>query len=108
MASQKRVAIVTGAAEGIGRAISARLAQDGMDLGLFDLPRAQGRLEELAETLKTEHGAKVVVVLGDVAAEADVRRLVESVVGELGSLYAVRTVFRGCFGVVVVRLRREV
>ena len=61
MASQKRVAIVTGAAEGIGRAVAARLAQDGMDLGLFDLPRAQGRLEELAETLKTEHGARVVV-----------------------------------------------
>lgn len=85
----RRVAIVTGAAEGIGRAISQRLAKDGFDLGLFDLPRAKDRLDELAESLRKEHGATVVNVLGDVSAEEDVNRLVETVVQELGSLYAV-------------------
>ena len=89
MASQKRVAIITGAAEGIGRGIATRLAKDGFDLGLFDLPRSQVRLEELAETLKNDHGAKVVLVYGDVSKEEDVQRLVDTVVGELGSLYAV-------------------
>ena len=89
MSSPKRVAIITGAAAGIGRAIASRLAQDGFDLGLFDLPSSQQRLEELAEGLKTAHGARVVLVYGDVVKEADVEGLVETVVKELGSLYAV-------------------
>ena len=87
--SSRRVAIITGAAEGIGRAIAQRLARDGFDLGLFDLPRAKNRLEGLAEELKKEHGRRVVCVLGDVSQEEDVKRLVEEVVQELGSLYAV-------------------
>ena len=86
----KRVAIITGAAAGIGRAIATRLAADGLDLGLFDLPRCQEKLEELAEGLGTAHGARVVLVYGDVSQEADVERLVQTVVAELGSLYAVR------------------
>ena len=92
MASQKRVAIVTGAAEGIGRAVAMRLAKDGLDLGLFDLPSAKGALEELAESVKAAHGTRTVLVFGDVSQEADVERLVTTVVGELGSLYAVRAV----------------
>ncbi|KAI0738812.1 acetoin reductase family protein [Daedaleopsis nitida] len=87
--TQRRVAIVTGAAEGIGRGIATRLAKDGFDLGLFDLPRAKERLEGLAGELKTATpGVRVVCVYGDVSKEEDVRGLVESVVQELGGLYA--------------------
>ncbi|KAM5541268.1 hypothetical protein V8D89_005197 [Ganoderma adspersum] len=84
----KRVAIITGAAEGIGRGIALRLAQDGFDLGLFDLPRAKDRLQDLADTVKKEHGTRVVTVYGDVSKEDDVKGLVETVVQELGGLYA--------------------
>ena len=89
----KRVAIITGAAEGIGRGIALRLAQDGFALGLFDLPRANGRLESLADTVKKEHGTRVVTVYGDVSKEEDVKGLVETVVQEFGGLYAVRLRF---------------
>lgn len=85
----RRVAIITGAAEGIGRGIAQRLAKDGLDLGLFDLSRAKDRLEELAEGLRKEHGARIVTVYGDVSKEDDVKGLVDTVVGELGNLYAV-------------------
>ena len=88
--SGKRVAIITGAAEGIGRAIALRLARDGFDLGLFDLPRAKDRLDELAEAVKNEHQTRVVTVIGDVSNEEDVKQLVETTVQELGELYAVR------------------
>ena len=84
-----RVAVITGAAEGIGRGIASRLAKDGFDLGLFDLPRAEDRLEDLVNTLKKEHGTRVVTVYGDVSKEEDVKGLVETVVQELGGLYAV-------------------
>ena len=87
--TQKRVAIVTGAAEGIGRAIATRLATDGFNLGLFDLPRAQGRLEELSQAVGEKHGARTTLVLGDVSKEEDVKGLVTTVVSELGGLYAV-------------------
>ncbi|KAI8986305.1 acetoin reductase family protein [Trametes punicea] len=87
-ASSRRVAIVTGAAEGIGRGIAQRLAKDGFDLGLFDLPRTQERLEGLAQDIKNEFGARVVTVYGDVSKEEDVKRLVETIVEKLGSLYA--------------------
>ena len=85
----RRVAIITGAAEGIGRGIALRLAKDGYDLGLFDLPNAQGKLDQLAEEIRNAHGVRVVNVLGSVAEEGDVKRLVDTVVQELGSLYAV-------------------
>ena len=94
----KRVAVITGAAEGIGRGIALRLAQDGFDLGLFDLPRAKDRLEDLVNTLKKEHGTRVVAVYGDVSKEEDVKGLVETVVQELGGLYAVRLRFSFAFG----------
>lgn len=87
--NSRRVAIITGAAEGIGRGIALRLAKDGFDLGLFDLPRTQGKLDELAATIEKEYGVRVVKVTGSVAEEDDVKRLVDTVVQELGSLYAV-------------------
>ncbi|KAI9058871.1 acetoin reductase family protein [Trametes sanguinea] len=86
--SSRRVAIITGAAEGIGRGIAQRLAKDGLDLGLFDLPRSQQKMEELAEEIRKEYGVRVVNVYGDVSKEEDVKRLVDTVVQELGSLYA--------------------
>ena len=86
----KRVAIITGAAEGIGRAIARRLARDGFDLGLFDLPKCRDLLEKLATSIRTDFEAKAVTVYGDVSVEGDVKGLIDTVVGELGDMYAVR------------------
>ncbi|RPD65537.1 acetoin reductase family protein [Lentinus tigrinus ALCF2SS1-7] len=86
--STKRVAIVTGAAQGIGRGIAQRLAKDGLDLGLFDLPQSRELLEELANDIRTQFGSKVVTVYGSASEESDVKGLVDTVVQELGGLYA--------------------
>lgn len=82
--SPRRVAIITGAAEGIGHGIALRLAKDGFDLGLFDLPRAQEKLEHLAESVRGHFGVRVANVYGDVSREEDVEGLVEAAVRELG------------------------
>ena len=91
--SIRRVAVIAGAAQGIGRAIAERLAKDGLDLGLFDLPQSKELMEELANSLRSEFGTKVVTVYGNVAVESDVQALVDTVVQELGELYAVRVIF---------------
>ena len=89
----RRIAIITGAAEGIGRSVATRLARDGFDLGLFDLPRESEKLGVLAALLRQEYGVRVLCVEGDVSREADVQRLVDTVVSELGDVYAVRFTF---------------
>ncbi|OBZ71549.1 3-oxoacyl-[acyl-carrier-protein] reductase FabG [Grifola frondosa] len=87
----KGTAIVTGAAEGIGRAIAIRLAEDGYDIGLFDLPRSEQKLQAVAEHIQKETGRRTVNVLGDVSVEDDVKALVENVVRDLGGLDVVST-----------------
>jgi len=79
------VAIVTGAAQGIGKGIALRLADDGFDVAINDLPRSKAKLELLSQEI-TAKGRKVFIVLGDVSVEADVEALVSTAVEKLGQL----------------------
>ena len=76
-----RVAIVTGAAKGMGRAISLRLAGEGADLVLA--ARETPPLEEVAATARAL-GRTARVVPTDVCDEASVRAMVEATVGGFG------------------------
>ncbi|KAI0713498.1 NAD(P)-binding protein [Earliella scabrosa] len=80
-----RVAIVTGAAKGIGEAIALRLADDGLDIALFDLPQERAGLDAVASALKGK-GRRALVLVGDVTVEDDVAAMVDSTVAELGGL----------------------
>ncbi|MEG3613834.1 3-oxoacyl-ACP reductase FabG [Isoptericola haloaureus] len=77
-----RVAIVTGAARGIGAATAARLAADGHAVALLDL-----REEAAAETAAAlaADGHRAIGVGADVADEQSVTDAVERVVAELGA-----------------------
>ena len=86
MANAKGVAIVTGCAQGIGRAIAMRLASDGYDLALFDIPVQNSKLEELQSVIPTRYGVKVISVMGSVSVEKDVEALVKETVDKLGGL----------------------
>jgi len=80
---QNRVALVTGAAAGIGAATARRLAREGAAVALNDL-RADG-LEGVAADVRAA-GAKALVLPGDVTKKADCERMVGEVTRELGRL----------------------
>ena len=79
----KRVALVTGASRGIGRAIAIRLAKDGRHVVLAS--RSAAPLNDLRATIEAAGGSASVLEL-DVSDGAAVQKGVESVVERQGRL----------------------
>lgn len=79
-----RSALVTGAAQGMGRAIAHRFAEEGADLVLFDIAREE--LENAAAELASVGPGRVEAVAGDVAFRPDVRTAVERATIAFGRL----------------------
>jgi sorbitol-6-phosphate 2-dehydrogenase len=77
-----KVAIVTGAAQGLGEAIALRLAQEGCDVVVADVNEA--RAGEAAASIAAETGRRVLPVKVDVTHESDVESLFDRAVEELG------------------------
>lgn len=82
-------AIVTGAAQGIGRAIAIRLSRLGYNVAVTDLPSKTDLLESVVAEIKTS-GRTAIALPGDVSKEIDVEEAVKRTVEELGPLYIVR------------------
>ena len=77
------VAHVTGAARGIGKAIALRLAQDGHNVAVSDLPAMRDELELTRKDVES-HGVRAVALTGDVSDHDAVRRLVADTAEQLG------------------------
>ncbi len=77
---QGKVAVVTGASSGIGRATALELARRGASLVL------SARREEPLEEAARECGANAVAVLTDVTDEAAVQRLARAAVERFGGV----------------------
>lgn len=79
-----RVAVVTGAGQGIGRAIALELARHGADVVIVDLIEDTARLTaEEARAL----GRRAAAVRADVTVAADVERAADTAVRDLGGLH---------------------
>jgi 3-oxoacyl-[acyl-carrier protein] reductase len=77
----QRVAIVTGAARGIGTAVAARLAADGMAVAVLDLD--EGNCADTVKEIETA-GGKALAVGADVSKTDQVEAAVARVAEELG------------------------
>jgi 3-oxoacyl-[acyl-carrier protein] reductase len=80
-----RVAIVTGSARGIGRAIALKLAEVGANIVVNDITAAADSLEGVASEIKALN-RQALVVTGDVSSSEDVARLVEKAAGTFGRI----------------------
>lgn len=80
---QDKVALVTGAAKGIGRAIALRYAAEGAAVAVDDisLDGAQAVVEEIVA-----EGGQADAFGADVTKSAEVRAMVETVIGRFGKL----------------------
>lgn len=92
-----KVAIVTGGARDLGRAISVKFAQEGAKVvvNYFDNP------EDAKETLKMieEAGAEGIIVQGDMTKAADVKKLFDTAVEKFGKeIHALVNVVGGIVG----------
>jgi len=80
---QGKVALITGAGKGIGRAVALALAKEGVHVGL--LARNQAQLQAVAAEAAA-HGVKTAVVAADVADLEAVNAAVAQVASELGAI----------------------
>ena len=81
--AQNKVALVTGAAQGIGRGIALQLADDGFDIGIADLPQQEEKAKAVIGEIEAK-GRKAVFVGVDVSRKDDIDSAVDKVATELG------------------------
>lgn len=81
MSINKKVALITGAGQGIGRGIALRLANDGADIAIFDVK--DEKMKAVAEEIK-KIGRKATIFKGDVSKREDVYAAIDHTEKELG------------------------
>jgi len=79
-----REAVVTGAAQGLGRVIAKRLAEEGAKLVVCDIQ--EDRLAVAARELREETGMPFLVVTGDLSEPGVADRVVERALAAYGQI----------------------
>lgn len=83
MEQDKKIAVVTGAARGIGKSIAAKLADEGISLVITDVMMEQA--EETAEEL-AQKGVETLALKADVSNAQQVETLFKKIVDKFGTV----------------------
>ncbi|ROW02141.1 hypothetical protein VSDG_02370 [Cytospora chrysosperma] len=78
--------IVTGASQGLGKFIALRLASDGYNVCINDIPSKEKACDEVVGEIKSM-GRKACTAVADVTKRSDVKDMVQKSVKELGPLH---------------------
>ncbi|OPG14981.1 3-ketoacyl-ACP reductase [Ferroacidibacillus organovorans] len=84
MSLHGKIALITGAGKGIGKAIAVKLASEGVHLGL--LARTRTDIESLANTLQKSYDVRVSVATADVSNRTEVESAIEVLSKNLGPI----------------------
>lgn len=79
-----KVAVVTGAARGIGAAVAVKLAEQGADVVVNDLVDEAGFADVRAKI--EANGARALTITADVSKPAEAKRLIEEAISALGRI----------------------
>ena len=77
-------AFVTGGARGIGKAVATALCEAGADMAIVDMDIAEA--QKTAETMAKETGREVFAIQTDVTDEADVNRMIQTLLEKFGRI----------------------
>ncbi|OIS90623.1 SDR family NAD(P)-dependent oxidoreductase [Brucella cytisi] len=88
MTEQAKVALVTGASRGIGRAIAIGMAKRGFDVAINDIERQKDALQEVAQEIEAT-GRRALTVYADVSSKADVEAMVKKTADVFGRIDAI-------------------
>jgi NAD(P)-dependent dehydrogenase (short-subunit alcohol dehydrogenase family) len=80
---EKRVAVITGSASGMGKAMALRFAREGSDIVVADLQfeKAQGVVEQVKSL-----GRKAIAVKADISKSKDIKAMIESSIQAFGKI----------------------
>ena len=81
---QDKVALITGADSGIGRAVAIAFAKEGADVGIMYLSEHDDAKE--TKSLVEKYGRRAVAIAGDIGDESFCKSAVQQVVDEFGKL----------------------
>jgi len=84
MLFEKKVAVVTGAAQGIGKAIALGLAKQGADLVLADLDVE--KVKSVADQIAAETGRQAMAIKTDVGDQRSVQAMVDQATEKFGQI----------------------
>lgn len=99
---RNKLCVVTGAAQGIGRALAERYAEEGARLALFDVKA--DALEETAAGLRKKHGVEITPYVFDMTDFPALRATMKKVGDDLGAIQAMAN----CAGISTSGLLRDI